>query len=99
MPQQTNVVDISPDEYNKYKTFFHQLNVSNLGYISGADAVVFFKHSKLDDADLARIWDLADTNSTGQLTEQEFVFAMYLINRRVAGGEIPATAPQMKMGK
>ncbi|KAI9470934.1 MAG: hypothetical protein EXX96DRAFT_597643 [Benjaminiella poitrasii] len=85
--------DITSEEYAKYNTFFHQLDSDNLGYVSGPDAVVFFKHSKLSEADLARIWDLADTNSSGQLNEQEFAIAMHLINRRVAGGEIPNALP------
>lgn len=85
--------EISPDEYAKYKIFFDQLATYNSGYVSGADAVVFFKHSKLPESDLARIWDLADTNSTGQLSEQEFAMAMHMINRRLAGGDIPNSQP------
>lgn len=86
-------VDIAPEEYTKYKTFFHQLDTDQSGYVSGADAVVFFRHSKLPESDLARIWDLADTNSTGQLNEQEFAMAMHMINRRVSGGDIPNSLP------
>ena len=89
----TTKVDIAPDEYAKYKTFFCQLDTDNSGYVSGADAVVFFRHSKLPESDLARIWDLADTNSSGHLSEQEFAIAMHMINRRVAGGEIPESLP------
>ncbi|KAL7321388.1 hypothetical protein PS15m_001158 [Mucor circinelloides] len=89
----TTKVDIAPDEYAKYQTFFRQLDTDNSGYVSGADAVVFFRHSKLPESDLARIWDLADTNSSGHLSEQEFAVAMHMINRRVAGGEIPNSLP------
>ncbi|KAF1799811.1 hypothetical protein FB192DRAFT_1423433 [Mucor lusitanicus] len=89
----TTKVDIAPDEYAKYQTFFRQLDTDNSGYVSGADAVVFFRHSKLPESDLARIWDLADTNSSGHLSEQEFAIAMHMINRRVAGGEIPNSLP------
>ncbi|KAL9552925.1 hypothetical protein MBANPS3_003541 [Mucor bainieri] len=89
----TTKVDIAPDEYAKYQTFFRQLDTDNSGYVSGADAVVFFRHSKLPESDLARIWDLADTNSSGHLSEQEFAIAMHMINRRVAGGEIPSSLP------
>lgn len=88
-------VHISPEEYRKYQQFFSQLDTDNSGFVSGADAVVFFKHSKLPDADLARIWDLADTNSTGQLNEQEFATAMHMINQRVAGGDIPSSLPNL----
>ncbi|KAI8087663.1 uncharacterized protein B0P05DRAFT_531840 [Gilbertella persicaria] len=86
-------VGITPEEYSKYQTFFRQLDTDQSGFVTGADAVVFFKHSKLPESDLARIWDLADTNSAGQLTEQEFAIAMHLINRRIAGGDIPNSLP------
>ncbi|CAO3649436.1 unnamed protein product [Mucor fragilis] len=89
----TTKVDIAPDEYAKYQTFFRQLDTDNSGYVAGADAVVFFRHSKLPESDLARIWDLADTNLSGHLSEQEFAIAMHMINRRVAGGEIPNSLP------
>jgi hypothetical protein len=90
-------VEIAPEEYARYKTFFNQLTTSN--YVSGADAVVFFKHSKLSDSELARIWDLADTNSSGQLSEQEFAMAMHIINRRIAGGDIPDSLSELRAGE
>ncbi|KAG2231880.1 hypothetical protein INT48_008906 [Thamnidium elegans] len=86
-------VIISPDEYQKYKVFFNQLDTDRTGFVSGSDAVVFFKHSKLPESDLAKIWDLADTNSSGMLSEQEFAIAMHMINKRVSGGDIPNTLP------
>ncbi|KAI9495596.1 hypothetical protein BDB00DRAFT_812577 [Zychaea mexicana] len=85
--------DISPDEFVKYKGFFEKLDTNKSGNISGADAVVFFRHSKLPEADLARIWDLADTQQAGQLDVQQFAVAMHLINRRIAGGQIPSALP------
>lgn len=86
-------VIISPEEYQKYQTFFNQLDTDRTGFVSGQDAVVFFRHSKLPESDLARIWDLADTNSSGMLSEQEFAMAMHMINRKVNGGDIPNTLP------
>ena len=67
----------------------HWYSCSN--YFLGGDAVVFFRHSKLSESDLARIWDLADTSQTGQLNVQQFAVAMHLINRRISGGQIPTT--------
>ncbi|KAI8393474.1 uncharacterized protein BYT42DRAFT_551153 [Radiomyces spectabilis] len=88
------VLDISPEELSTYKGYFARIATDNSGYISGADAVQFFRHSKLPESDLARIWDLADTNSTGRLNENEFAIAMHLINRRIAGGQIPNALPR-----
>ncbi|KAI9311211.1 hypothetical protein BX666DRAFT_1998970 [Dichotomocladium elegans] len=84
-------LDISEDEFAKYKVFFDQIDTNKSGFISGNEAVVFFRHSKLPESDLARIWDLADTRQVGQLNLQQFAVAMHLINRRLAGGQIPTT--------
>ncbi|KAG0193404.1 hypothetical protein DFQ28_005408 [Apophysomyces sp. BC1034] len=91
-------LDISADELVKYKAFFEQLNTNGSGYVSGSDAVHFFRHSKLPEPDLARIWDLADINGTGQLSQEEFSIAMHLINKRMAGGQIPASLPNLQQG-
>lgn len=92
-------LDIPSDDFNKYAAFFRQLDTDDSGFVTGADAVVFFKHSGLPESDLARIWDLADTNSTGQLNEKEFAIAMHLINRRNAGSDIPQSISAVNIGK
>ncbi|KAI8086201.1 uncharacterized protein BX664DRAFT_365885 [Halteromyces radiatus] len=84
---------ITDEEYAKYQLLFQQLAINETGAVSGADAAHFFNHSKLPETDLARIWDLADTRSKGELSEQEFCIAMHLINRRMAGGQIPTILP------
>ncbi|KAI9250981.1 hypothetical protein BDA99DRAFT_575312 [Phascolomyces articulosus] len=86
-------MDISRDEFVKYKGYFDKLDTNRTGFISGGDAVVFFRYSKLPEADLARIWDLADTQQAGQLNPQQFAVAMHLINQRKAGGQIPSALP------
>lgn len=76
------------------------MNYERNWLVTGADAVHFFRHSKLPEQDLAQIWDLADTNQTGQLDERQFAVAMHLVNRRMAGGQIPPTLygiPQVGM--
>ncbi|CAO3607657.1 unnamed protein product [Cunninghamella blakesleeana] len=90
--QQSPLLNVSNDEYKKYKVLFQQL-ASDKGSISGADAVHFFRHSKLPETDLAQIWDLADTRSTGELTQNEFIVAMHLVNRRMAGEPVPTMLP------
>ncbi|KAL0091477.1 hypothetical protein J3Q64DRAFT_1654951 [Phycomyces blakesleeanus] len=89
-------LDVSPEELAKYSVFFENLNTNGTGYVSGVDAVHFFRHSKLPESDLAKIWDLADTNSSGQLSKQEFGLAMHLINKRMAGGQIPTSLPGLQ---
>ncbi|KAI8342953.1 hypothetical protein BC941DRAFT_84277 [Chlamydoabsidia padenii] len=86
-------LNLTPEEHGKYKILFQQLAINETGSVSGADAVHFFRHSKLPETDLAKIWDLADTQCRGELTEQEFCVAMHLINRRMAGTPIPTMLP------
>ncbi|ORY94641.1 hypothetical protein BCR43DRAFT_476454 [Syncephalastrum racemosum] len=80
--------NIPPDEFIRYKGFFEQLDTSHAGTVSGQDAVVFFRHSKLPEHELAHIWDLADTSQNGQLNLQQFAFAMHLINKRMQGSNL-----------
>ncbi|KAI9309705.1 hypothetical protein BJ944DRAFT_172591 [Cunninghamella echinulata] len=91
--QQHSILNVSNEEYKKYKVLFQQLASNDKGTISGADAVHFFRHSKLPETDLAQIWDLADTRSIGELSQNEFIVAMHLVNRRMAGEPIPSMLP------
>ncbi|CAO3649453.1 unnamed protein product [Cunninghamella echinulata] len=91
--QQQSILNVSNEEYKKYKVLFQQLASNDKGTISGADAVHFFRHSKLPETDLAQIWDLADTRSIGELSQNEFIVAMHLVNRRMAGEPIPTMLP------
>ncbi|ORZ23441.1 hypothetical protein BCR42DRAFT_447129 [Absidia repens] len=84
---------LTHEDYAKYRPLFQQLAINETGSVSGADAVHFFRHSKLPETDLAKIWDLADTTSKGELSEQEFCLAMHLINRRMTGAQIPSALP------
>lgn len=59
----------------------------------GSEAVGFFGHSKLPSSDLAGIWDLADTQNRGQLSQDEFAIAMHLIRRVRGGSSLPSTLP------
>ncbi|KAI8063898.1 hypothetical protein BC940DRAFT_306656 [Gongronella butleri] len=87
-----NELQISWADYTKYKGMFQQL-APDSATVSGADAVHFFRPSKLPETDLAAIWDLCDTRSIGELNENEFVVAMHLVRRRMAGIPIPTALP------
>ena len=79
---------ISPEEKSKYDNFFTKLDTERKGYITGEQAVRFFSDSALPEEILASIWDLADINSEGQLNQDEFAVAMYLI-RQQRGADKP----------
>ncbi|OMJ11626.1 Epidermal growth factor receptor substrate 15 [Smittium culicis] len=77
----------------KFEAQFNLLDSDKLGYITGDVAASYFMKSKLPEADLAKIWDLADTNNKGKLTKSEFVIALFIISKRISGSEIPQKVP------
>ncbi|OCL10120.1 hypothetical protein AOQ84DRAFT_337972 [Glonium stellatum] len=85
---------ISPQEKLSYDSLFNKVDTLSRGYITGEQAVAFFSDSGLPEDILAAIWDLADINSEGQLSRDEFAVAMYLIRQqRKPGIVLPATLP------
>lgn len=82
---------VTPTEKKKYREIFQEK--SSGGYISGQQAVSLFTKSKLTRDDLAKVWALADMDRDNQLSQQEFIVAMHLITKRVAGEEVPETVP------
>lgn len=82
-PQQTGGAwAISPADKVRFDSIYATLDKTNRGFITGDEAVPFFSNSKLPEEVLAQIWDLADINSQGQLTKDEFAVAMYLIRQQ-----------------
>jgi epidermal growth factor receptor substrate 15 len=88
---------ITPAEKVKYDSIYATLDRTNRGFITGDEAVPFFSESKLPEEALAQIWDLADINSAGHLSRDEFAVAMYLIRQqrlKTDGRDsLPATLP------
>lgn len=88
---------ISPADKNRFDVIYASIDKTNRGFITGDEAVPFFSNSKLPEEALAQIWDLADINSQGHLTRDEFAVAMYLIRqqrgKRDGRDALPATLP------
>jgi epidermal growth factor receptor substrate 15 len=88
---------ITPSDKAKFDNIYNGLDRANRGFITGDEAVPFFSESKLPEEALAQIWDLADINSAGRLTRDEFAVAMYLIRqqrgKRDGRDSLPATLP------
>jgi len=80
---------ITPQEKAKYDQFFSSVDTQHKGVVTGEQAVRFFSDSGLPEDTLASVWDLADINSEGQLTKDEFAVAMYLIRQQ----RMPNAAP------
>ncbi|KAL2024356.1 hypothetical protein VTK56DRAFT_8838 [Thermocarpiscus australiensis] len=88
---------VTPADKAKFDLLFDELDKAKRGFISGEEAVPFFSQSNLSEDVLAQIWDLADINSEGRLTRDEFAVAMYLIrqqrSKRDGTNPLPATLP------
>ncbi|KAG6910926.1 hypothetical protein DXG01_006609 [Tephrocybe rancida] len=85
--------DVTADEKATADNFFDDLDIQRRGYIEGEVAVPFLLKSHLPGEDLARVWDLADINNDGKLTRDGFAIAMHLIQKKIAGVEIPNSLP------
>lgn len=73
---------VSPQDKAQFDQIYATVDTQNRGYITGEQAVGFFSNSRLPEDALAQIWDLADINSEGQLNQDEFAVAMYLIKQQ-----------------
>jgi epidermal growth factor receptor substrate 15 len=84
---------IGPQEKASYDNLFKGVDTMGRGFITGEQAVRFFSDSGLPEDILAGIWDLADINSEGQLSKDEFAVAMFLIRQQRKGDPLPQTLP------
>jgi epidermal growth factor receptor substrate 15 len=66
----------------KFDSICNTRDKTNQGYINGDEVVPFSNESKLPEEALAQIWDLADINSTGCLSREDFAVAVYLIRQQ-----------------
>ncbi len=73
---------VTPKDKVQFDQIYASVDTQNRGFITGEQAVKFFSNSRLPEEALAQIWDLADINSEGQLTKDEFAVAMYLIRQQ-----------------
>ncbi|KAJ3765458.1 hypothetical protein FB446DRAFT_850129 [Lentinula raphanica] len=85
--------DVTSAEKASSDSYFDTLDTAKVGYIEGEVAVPFMLESKLPGDVLAQVWDLADLNNDGRLTRDGFAVAMHLIQKKLAGGEIPPVLP------
>ena len=67
------------------------------GKLTGRQAKPIMMDSKLPSSVLSKIWALADVDRDGMLDEAEFCLAMYLMELKVAGSDLPGTLPSYLM--
>jgi len=77
---------------NKYDETYKSLSPVNGKVMQSAVREVMVK-SKLPNSVLGKIWRLADVDDDGLLDADEFALAMYLIDLRLDGHDLPMTLP------
>lgn len=85
---------VTPQDKAQFDSIFSTVDTQNRGFVTGDQAVTFFSNSRLPEEALAQIWDLADINSHGQLSRDEFAVAMYLIRQQRAKRDGRDVLPQ-----
>ncbi|XP_017120825.1 intersectin-2 isoform X3 [Drosophila elegans] len=77
----------------KYTQVFNANDRTRSGYLTGAQARGVLVQSKLPQVTLAQIWTLSDIDGDGRLNCDEFILAMFLCEKAMAGEKIPVTLP------
>ncbi|KAJ3008628.1 hypothetical protein HKX48_008428 [Thoreauomyces humboldtii] len=84
---------IKDDEKAQFDQHFDTIDQSKKGYVTGQESYGLFMKAQIPQADLAKIWDLANISKEGVLKKDEFAVAMHLIRSRMAGTAVPQTLP------
>lgn len=77
----------------KYKQLYANLGPEG-GKIPGSKAKSVLIDSKLPVDILGKIWDLADADKDGSLSEMEFIIAMHLVYKAIEKYPLPSLLPQ-----
>ena len=63
------------------------------GKLTGSQARPLMMESRLPTSVLSKVWALADVDKDGMLDESEFCLAMYLMDLKIAGHDLPGALP------
>ncbi|WPH03995.1 Hypothetical protein R9X50_00687900 [Acrodontium crateriforme] len=85
-------LNLTPDEKRLFGYLFTQADSDSLGVVTGERAVSFFERTKVNPSVLGEIWQIADTENRGLLTQPGFCMVLRLIGHYQAG-----TAPSAEM--
>ncbi|XP_074658567.1 intersectin-1-like isoform X3 [Tubulanus polymorphus] len=83
---------ISIEDRAKHDAQFFKLKPID-GFITGEQAKGFFLQSGLPAPVLGHIWGLADMNADGRMDNKEFSIAMFLIQKKLQGFDLPKALP------
>ncbi|KAI8990944.1 hypothetical protein BDF20DRAFT_841795 [Mycotypha africana] len=72
-------LQVTPQEVKYFKQLFQVAGQAQEGIVTGAEAVRFFAGSGVPNQILSEIWETADRDKAGYLTEETFAIALKLI--------------------
>lgn len=78
---------VSPQELQEYRRLFDLYDVNHSGFLEASVAAEYLTQSRLPQPILHNIWDLADQDHDGLLSEYEFIIATHitkLVQKRVS---------------
>ncbi|KAK6463759.1 hypothetical protein DFJ63DRAFT_286250 [Scheffersomyces coipomensis] len=84
---------ITPTMKQQYDSIFDNIDKEKTGHLNAEQVASFLMTSKLNQQDLATVWDLSDIQNTGIFTKVEFSIALFLVNKKLAGGKLPNIVP------
>ena len=84
---------VTPAMKQQYESIFNNLDKEKKGRLNPDQVASFLMTSKLNQQDLALIWDLADIQNSGFFSKLEFSVALFLVNRKIAGKPLPNVVP------
>lgn len=84
---------MSSQQKKQYGAIFDTLDTEKKSFISSGTVANFLMTSKLSNQILANIWELANLDQSDNFTKQEFSIAMYLVQKKLAGYDLPDETP------
>lgn len=84
---------MSSEQKKQYGSIFETLDTQHQNFISSSTVANFLMTSKLPNQVLASIWELANLDQSENFSKQEFSIAMYLVQKKLAGYELPEETP------
>lgn len=84
---------LTPEKKQQFDAIFSSLDKQHVGKLGSQVLVPFFLSSKLNQETLATVWDLADIHNNAEFTNMEFAIAMFLIQKKNAGIDLPDVVP------
>lgn len=81
------------EKKQQFDAIFDSLDKNKTGTLGSQVLVPFFLSSRLNQDTLATVWDLADIHNNAEFSKLEFAIAMFLIQKKNSGLELPDVVP------